>query len=137
MGICIQGRVGQTPPQILRDTVDERALRILLECIHVNNIFMLMSFTIRRFKALIEPNNSATSYSNTVLNYGATSRLDVVFLIPSTNDDEAVRRRQAIRRTWANHTKHLPLATRHVFVLGMNISKDMTHDSFSIEFSLF
>ena len=34
-GVCIQG-VGQTPPhRILRDTVNEQAIRILLECILV------------------------------------------------------------------------------------------------------
>ena len=100
-------------------------------------LFCRHLLTARAFKALIEPNNSATSCSDTVLNYSTTSRLDVVFLIPFRNDDEGARRRQAIRRTWANHTKHVPLATRHVFVLGMNISEDMIHDSFSIEFSLF
>ena len=33
-GVCIQG-AWAGPPQILRDTVDERAVRILQECIFV------------------------------------------------------------------------------------------------------
>ena len=34
-GICIQGVGGKTPQWILRDTVNERTVRILLECILV------------------------------------------------------------------------------------------------------
>ena len=84
----------------------------------------------RKFKALIQPYNSATLCTDTALNYSATSRLDVVFLIPSRNDIDGVRRRQAIRRTWGNHTKHLPLVTRHVFILGAHVSVDVTLSNF-------
>ena len=42
-GACVaggmHGREVCMPPQILRDTVNERAVRILLECILVNDTF--------------------------------------------------------------------------------------------------
>ena len=39
-GVCMAG--GCPPPQILRDTVNERAVRILLECILVVFKFLLL-----------------------------------------------------------------------------------------------
>ena len=89
-------------------------------------VFLVLSVTTRAFKTLIEPYNNATSCTDQVLNYSATSRLDMVLIIPSRNNVDTVRRRQAIRRTWGNDTKHLPLVTRHVFILGTNVYAHLT-----------
>ena len=49
-GVCIRGGGGRTPPGILRDMVNERALRIILECILVfkgHSFRILVCFMIR------------------------------------------------------------------------------------------
>ena len=49
------GSIGQTPPsnRILRDTVNERAARNLLECIHIISLFLLYKVFLCRILQLM------------------------------------------------------------------------------------